>query len=700
MLESLRSNPIQARIAYGDLPEADPIIATTKGDQLQQIMKGLPKDTDKQSISKDKKQLDEATRSFGYAKCIAKDGKWLVEGMKTSLHAHQVIGTSWMLRREFSNDWPHGGLLADEMGMGKTLQTLACIVSNPASEDDRNTYCRATVIVAPASAIPQWEDETTKHTSSDYINAVLHYKQSKRLPKEALENMSVIFISYQEVCRQFPSKKLLARLQKECRSAEEFKEEYNKSLGMLFKIKFWRIVLDESHNIKNNDSQTSIACQNLNGRYRWALSGTPITNSVDVLFLRLRQGVTHPFLLESVMKNDLDEGDLQEIQHRLREVGGRLPVFERIGNWCAKEATAIISRKHHNGPKSTFGNSQFGYKFNIGKQLDLALRSKRINVCRICYQKPINTQTGKCGHLFCKECLMSHMRDEHREGRLITKCFECKEPLVDFEPLKPSDLRGSDSEGSISATASQNTIFRGRRLGRDSFKKHPKLNKSECMFLQECDQAHPEPVVPSAKTTAVKATILKWLSEAPDDKIIVFLEFKMTGAIIGRMLAAEGIPFLYFFGDMDTSAKQHAIRGFHEKSQIKVMIASIRCGSVALNLTIANRVIIVDLWWNLAIEMQAFARVFRIGQTKETYFRRIVADATIDNRMEALQEEKEENISKLMESGGKKKLSIQDALSLFGRVERHENGTFQVLSDDGEEPELDETEEVEMAGGI
>lgn len=111
-----------------------------------------------------------------------------------------------------------------------------------------------------------------------------------------------------------------------------------------------------------------------------------------------------------------------------------------------------------------------------------------------------------------------------------------------------------------------------QKQGRDSFKQHPKLKRSQSKFLLQCDQAYPQPVVPSSKTVAVKQAILRWQSEAPDDKIIVFMEFKLTGAILGRMLEAEGIHFLYFFGDMTTVAKQNAIRGFHERKDIKVMV--------------------------------------------------------------------------------------------------------------------------------
>ncbi|KAI1753994.1 SNF2 family N-terminal domain-containing protein [Xylaria castorea] len=717
--------------------------------------------------------------------------------MKTSLHAHQVIGTSWMLGRELCETDPRGGILADEMGMGKTLETLACIVSNRPTEDDTKIHAKATLIIAPAIAIKQWEEEIRRHVDTEYINTILHYKQSKDIPIEFLKVADVILASYQEMVRHFPSKKLKAQLQNNSRSEQEYQKSYKNKLGLLFQIPFWRVVLDEGHSIKNIESQTSIACQNLTGRHRWALSGTPITNSLDelypylkflkvngvgglkefqslysntedatamnrldtmmrkimirrtmsdrfmsrplyeipkphydvrhvrltkeeriiygvveerlrgvvndvleevqgqgrevqakdlrsclLLFSRLRQGVAHPFLLEVAMKKDLKPEDLLKIKRGLQEVDSGLPVFERIGKWCAKKATAVKDEKDQEHKMSGFGNSQFGYKFNMDRQLDLALASQKEDVCRVCYQEPINPQTATCKHVFCRDCLEDHLRDEFKGGRMIPMCPDCDKSLTLYDPAEQSDTEYSDTQG---------------------FKKHPKLNKSQSKFLRQCDQVYPEPVVPSAKTTAVKEAILEWQSEAPGDKIILFVEFKMTCAILGRMLEAEGIPFLYLLGNMSPAKKENTIQGFKEKSEIKVMIVSIRCGSVALNLTVANRVIIVDLWWNLAIEMQAFARVFRIGQGKETHFLRIVADNTIDNRMEALQEEKKENISRILEPGEKRKLSAEEILSLFGNVRKSVDGSLEVLPDDEDDTELDdgseEPEEADEAEG-
>lgn len=95
---------------------------------------------------------------------------------------------------------------------------------------------------------------------------------------------------------------------------------------------------------------------------------------------------------------------------------------------------------------------------------------------------------------------------------------------------------------------------------------------------------------------------------------------------------------------------------------------------------------------------------FVSAKKKETHFLRIVAENTIDNRIEALQEEKKENISKIMEPGEKRKLSTEEIVSLFGRVEKSADGCLAVLPYDGEESELDEesddSEEAEEDNGI
>lgn len=77
-----------------------------------------------------------------------------------------------------------------------------------------------------------------------------------------------------------------------------------------------------------------------------------------------------------------------------------------------------------------------------------------------------------------------------------------------------------------------------------------------------------------------------------------------------------------------------------------------KCGGQALDLPVANRVIIVDLWYNKTVEQQAFKRVHRIGQTKETHLVRILARGSIDERLYILQNAKDAIVNRALQDDG------------------------------------------------
>lgn len=135
----LKNDPVLERLQNPvfDRP-AEPTISgpQVKNTQFQLLFSNIPEpedQTQKGAIRTDKAKLKKASRSFGYAKCKAVDGKWLIKGMISSLYHHQLLGAQWMIQRELSSQPPHGGLLADSMGLGKTIQTLACMVGHPPS---------------------------------------------------------------------------------------------------------------------------------------------------------------------------------------------------------------------------------------------------------------------------------------------------------------------------------------------------------------------------------------------------------------------------------------------------------------------------------------------------------------------------------------------------------------------------------------
>jgi len=77
-----------------------------------------------------------------------------------------------------------------------------------------------------------------------------------------------------------------------------------------------------------------------------------------------------------------------------------------------------------------------------------------------------------------------------------------------------------------------------------------------------------------------------------------------------------------------------------------------RGGGQSLNLTCANRVLLIDAWWNTAAEQQAFGRAFRFGQMKQSHFVRLFVLSTIDERIHQLQTSKSKEIDRALLDDG------------------------------------------------
>jgi SNF2 family DNA or RNA helicase len=137
-------------------------------------------------------------------------------------------------------------------------------------------------------------------------------------------------------------------------------------------------------------------------------------------------------------------------------------------------------------------------------------------------------------------------------------------------------------------------------------------------------------VLPSAKSLAVKAQVLEWIAEEPDVKIIIYTQWIPMIRILSKVAQTEGWDYCTYSGQMSHDLRDKAIREFTDIPEKRLLIASLKCGGLGLNIAAASRVILIDPWWNQAIEQQAFCRVFRIGQDKETRMLRLVVKNTID----------------------------------------------------------------------
>ncbi|MCB9652363.1 MAG: SNF2 helicase associated domain-containing protein, partial [Deltaproteobacteria bacterium] len=162
-------------------------------------------------------------------------------------------------------------------------------------------------------------------------------------------------------------------------------------------------------------------------------------------------------------------------------------------------------------------------------------------------------------------------------------------------------------------------------------------------------------------------TLLAHLTEVLEEghKALVFSQFVQLLSIVRERLDAEGISYAYLDGS--TKDREAVVRSFQEGSERSVFLISLRAGGLGLNLTEADYVYILDPWWNPAVEAQAIDRAHRIGQTRPVFAYRLIAQGTVEEKIQALQAEKMELAEAIVSSheGLIERLTLDDLRGLL-----------------------------------
>ncbi len=131
-------------------------------------------------------------------------------------------------------------------------------------------------------------------------------------------------------------------------------------------------------------------------------------------------------------------------------------------------------------------------------------------------------------------------------------------------------------------------------------------------------------------------------------RVLLFSQFTSMLSIIEEELAQEGFESFYLRGSTPPQDRLTMVDAFNSGEK-DVFLISLKAGGTGLNLTGADTVILYDLWWNPAVEEQAAGRAHRIGQKNVVEVWRMIAEGTIEERMDALQQEKRELFQKVIQ---------------------------------------------------
>ncbi len=175
------------------------------------------------------------------------------KSLNKTLRQYQKIGFKWLSTLD---EYGFGGILADDMGLGKTIQVLSLIL---AYKEKAKQDKKPIIVVCPSSLSLNWKAEIEKF-ASDILAIVISGNMAIR--KEQIKQISkvdVVITSYDLLKRDI-----------------ELYKEYN--------YEFRYIIADEAQYMKNSNTQNAKAIKALNGKTRFALTGTPIENSLSELW--------------------------------------------------------------------------------------------------------------------------------------------------------------------------------------------------------------------------------------------------------------------------------------------------------------------------------------------------------------------------------------------------------------------------------
>jgi superfamily II DNA or RNA helicase len=151
---------------------------------------------------------------------------------------------------------------------------------------------------------------------------------------------------------------------------------------------------------------------------------------------------------------------------------------------------------------------------------------------------------------------------------------------------------------------------------------------------------------------------------ADGHKALVFSQWTSLLDLVEPHLQAAGIAFTRLDGS--TRDRAQVVSQFQADDGPPVLLLSLKAGGTGLNLTAADHVFLLDLWWNPAVEEQAADRAHRIGQQRPVMVYRLVANDTVEERILALQEHKREIAEAALGEGDRAgNLTREDLLALL-----------------------------------
>ncbi|KAI9068646.1 hypothetical protein FKP32DRAFT_1561262 [Trametes sanguinea] len=616
----------------------------------------------------------------------------MVEGFRDGIRLlpHQVKSRRWMAERESGKKT--GGILADDMGLGKTISTLTRVLEGrPTKKDKAAGYAASTLVVCPVSLVSQWESEVKKYTSG--LRVIQHHGGNRTSDPNDLERAHIVVTSYSVVTSEYGvyvkstgkdegKGKGKGKKGKESDSDDSDSDSIAKRMraapkrgkakDALFRVKWWRVVLDEAHNIKNRNTKAAIACCALDSKYRWCLTGTPMQNNVEeiyslIKFLRispLNDWTTFNSSIAKPVKAGKPVRALKRLQVVLQKIMLRRTKTTIVNGKPILELPDRIV----NVVDCEFDAEERTFYHSVEEKVQTSLEQLQQGDINKAYTSVL--------------VLLLRLRQACNHPCLISKDYKKDEEAV--EPKSASQNDNDDDDGDelagmlagLAITRKPCQVCQTPLTASNTWKDDVCVDCQEVYKAAQRKLADPNSDLPphSSKTRKIMEILHEIEDRGEGEKTIIFSQFTSMLDLIEPFLRKSRIRFVRYDGSMNKIQRDEALTKINDDSKTRVILISFKAGSTGLNLTCCNNVILVDPWWNPALEDQAFDRAHRFGQKRAVNIHKLCVPDSVEQRILELQEKKRALAAAAL-SGDKFKnmrLGIDDLVALF-RTDGHED---------------------------
>ncbi|KAI5367128.1 putative helicase, P-loop containing nucleoside triphosphate hydrolase, SNF2-like domain superfamily [Septoria linicola] len=520
------------------------------------------------------------------------------------LKPYQVEGTEWLFDKFIRQK---GALLGDDMGLGKTIQVISFLAAAFGKTGDERDHKRMrrkrkyepdawyprVIIVCPGTLIENWKAELDRW---GYWHIYLYHggAAAKEAALAAAESgmLEIMITTY---------------------------DTYKRDESAINCVSWDCVIADECHIIKERKSQNAQAMNNINALCRIGLSGTAIQNKYEELWTLLNWA--NPGSVSTIaswksticvplkigQSHDATNSQLAKARRTAANLSNNL-----LPHFFKRRTKALIA---HQLPKKSdrvvfcpLTETQVAaYQNFTDSELVHAIRDSA---------EPCFCGSGKKQGSCCREQIEGFGEWRNHVFPALVTLQKLSNHVALMVPKAEADAERLEKDLDRLKVALPETW-------KDMFN-----NRDNLTYL-----AQPEFC---GKWNVLKQLMKLWHDNG--DKVLIFSHsVKLLNILKLLLMFKTTYNIAYLDGSMSYFDRQKEVNEFNSSPTSFVFLISTKAGGVGLNITSANKVVVVDPNWNPAYDLQAQDRAYRIGQTRDVEVFRLVSVGTVEEIVYARQ---------------------------------------------------------------